>query len=332
MSHENPIIELVRYGAFGDLLMATATFAGLKQQGYRVRFICNRYFAPILRNNPYLDELIELEESTHEAVEASLAGKLPAERRVLLNFPTSPFGLFHPLGFPDHPIALPITEHYCREVRVPSTDELSLHLDSDVEEWGKSYTHTVLIHSQTAFSLYKNWAPDRWFYLANHLREQFRVDVKVVGSPEDPPIQGVERLESPSLLHAIAALKHCKLFIGLDSVFNHASRAVKKPSIILWGSTNPLAFGYEQNINLVNGVVWQRAMGNDGPHLKCQPCYRENKHMKESLKPVCPNTRSYPYHALTEDVHPAPSLHACMAANTVDVVFTHAAALLTATP
>jgi hypothetical protein len=216
-------------------------------------------------------------------------------------------------------------------VGVKPTDELTLELPQAACDWGKQFSDTVLIQTTGSYSPYKNWPVDRWHGLAKLIQHELKIPVKQVGSKQDLRVEGVDLIDSPDIHHALAAVKNCRLFIGIDSVFNHASQAFKKPALILWGSTNPLAFGYLQNVNLVNSVLWNPTMGNEGPLMRCQPCYKEYRHMGEetlNMKPRCTHTIPYPVHVLPKSIHPRSELHACMAANTIANVFYYASAML----
>ncbi len=324
---QSNIIQLMRPGALGDLLMCTSVLPELKHQGYFVRFVADPKYASILENHPLIDELVLSEGGTRQEMLDDTTHLLKAARSVYLYYPFYTKGML-----PAHPLPMHLTSYFAEQTGVTGSTELTMGLSDEHESWGDEYKDTVLIHTQSLWSPYKNWPRDRWQALAERIQSDFGLTLLQLGAPDDPPIEGVKRLENPSIHHAIAALKQCKLFIGVDSVFNHASRAVKKPSIILWGSTHPSAMGYRQNLNLVNGVAWQPEMGLYGPTLHCQPCYREYPLTKNGAsKTACPYTVPYPMSngkALPKRMHPKPELNACMASQSVDVVYEHVKAML----
>lgn len=49
---------IVRYGAFGDQLIATPLIKRVAQDGYHVTYNCTDRALPVLQNNPYIDEFI----------------------------------------------------------------------------------------------------------------------------------------------------------------------------------------------------------------------------------------------------------------------------------
>jgi len=49
---------VIRYGAFGDILIASPVFKALKRDGYHVTLNCVDRALPVIHNSPYIDELI----------------------------------------------------------------------------------------------------------------------------------------------------------------------------------------------------------------------------------------------------------------------------------
>lgn len=46
-------------------------------------------------------------------------------------------------------------------------------------------------------------------------------------------------------------LKKCRIWIGVDSFFQHLAWSEGKPGIVLWSVSDPLIFGHPENINLL---------------------------------------------------------------------------------
>lgn len=46
-------------------------------------------------------------------------------------------------------------------------------------------------------------------------------------------------------------IQECRTWISCDSFFQHLCWDEKKPGIVLWGVSDPLIFGYTENINLL---------------------------------------------------------------------------------
>lgn len=58
----------------------------------------------------------------------------------------------------------------------------------------------------------------------------------------DLPLDGLRKL-----------LQDCTTWISCDSMFQHLAWQTGKRGIVLWGQSDPLIFGHEENINLLKG-------------------------------------------------------------------------------
>lgn len=320
------IIQLMRPGAMGDLIMCTAVLPALKKQGWFIRFVAHPKFASVLEEHPLIDEMLLVKPGAPgEMMGAVNRLNLPsADKMVYFTYP-----FYSKRDLPAHPIPIHVCHHYCDQAGVPISDELSVELTEVHEQWGQQYQDAVVVHPQSMWSPYKNWPINRWEQLVVKIENELGHRVVQIGGASDTKLANERFVETPSVRHAMAMVKHSRLFIGQDSVFNHVSQAVKKPSIILWGSTHPQGHGYVQNLNLVNGVVWQRPMGYEGPSLRCQPCYREYSGPgNNNNQRTCPYTVPYDGHVLPEKMHPHQELNACMATQSVETVFRHVRGML----
>jgi len=298
--------------------MFTALFKELCRQGLRVRYITIPYYQSILEDCPYIDTLIVIPDdhpsdtvSADQYAEALTGEK--ADAYFALNYPA----WWNYPGLPSQVLHQHMIDYFAAKLNISAPHDLTVHLNPEMRAWASQFSDCVLIQTKTAWSPYKNWPIAYWEQLCQRIHRELGVKVLQIGHESDPGVEGIPRIVAPSIRHAVATIEACRLFIGLDSVFNHAAKAVKKRSIILWGSTNPAAFGYAQNINLVNGCEWKPDMGNGPPLLKCQPCYREYKHIEADAGLACP------YTVVDKHEPQASSVPACMAANSVPIVFRH---------
>tara|TARA_B000000609_G_C24144594_1_gene333392 strand:+ start:158 stop:1018 length:861 start_codon:yes stop_codon:yes gene_type:complete len=55
-----------------------------------------------------------------------------------------------------------------------------------------------------------------------------------------------------SIPNTLSLIPQAKFLLGVDNILNHASACFKKRGLFFWGSTNPVQYGYKQNINLYN--------------------------------------------------------------------------------
>ena len=51
-------------------------------------------------------------------------------------------------------------------------------------------------------------------------------------------------------------LNECRIWIGVDSFFQHLAWDCKKPGIVLWSVSDPIIYGHTENINLLENRVY----------------------------------------------------------------------------
>ena len=79
-----------------------------------------------------------------------------------------------------------------------------------------------------------------------------------LGTPGE--IQLTEDFRTGLKLKEIAELmKQCKTWISVDNFMPHFGALNKKPGTVLWGKSDPLIFGHEQNHNLLKNRSFLRA-------------------------------------------------------------------------
>lgn len=135
---------------------------------------------------------------------------------------------------------------------VPSAEGRASHPSA---RWELSQVqHAVVIQTRASVRK-KEWPLAYWQTWVNHFKAAYpHVAVLRIGSSGyHPPLEGVVDIATPHFHEAFALLSQCKLFIGLDSVFNHAMQALQKPSIMLYGATHPARFGYGSHVNVWHG-------------------------------------------------------------------------------
>lgn len=69
-------------------------------------------------------------------------------------------------------------------------------------------------------------------------------------------IEGEEQLVEDfrtnlSLIQLRQLIKECRIWIGVDSFFQHLAWSEGKQGIVLWSVSDPLIFGHPENINLL---------------------------------------------------------------------------------
>lgn len=111
----------------------------------------------------------------------------------------------------------------------------------------------------------KSWPLDSWAMLCAMLRRTLpSVPIVQLGGEKHRQIHGTDfnyagRL---ALRESLSVLKHSLIHIDGDSGLVHARRLFNKPSVVIFGPTNPKYFGYPENVNLAPSFCgdcwWQK--------------------------------------------------------------------------
>ncbi len=111
--------------------------------------------------------------------------------------------------------------------------------------------------------LNKEWYHERFQSVVNVLSKEFQF--VQVGSPNDPPLQGVLDMRGrTSIRETGAILSQSLMFVGLVGFLMHLARSVDCPAVIVYGGREaPRQSGYICNENLITP-------------LQCSPCWLWN--------------------------------------------------------
>lgn len=246
------MITLAKMGGYGDLIMATALFKPLIDKGYSIRFIASNHYSSVLEGHPLIDNLISVDQEKFWTVSYELGARN-------LNYPDW-WGSGNGEKMKRH-----IISDWADTLNVPLSicPDLS-HIPFTMGA-AQRWNNTVVLQSKSNWSPYKDHPIAMWDALAAELIK-LKYDVVQIGGFNDPLIKGATFMYRGGPEAHTELLKHCKVFIGPDSVFQHMAKGLDRKAIVLWGSTDPLGFGYESHINL-------------NKKLSCQPCYREYSHI-----------------------------------------------------
>ena len=74
-------------------------------------------------------------------------------------------------------------------------------------------------------------------------------------------VEGEEQLvpdfrKNLTMLELRHLLNECRIWIGVDSFFQHLAWDCKKPGIVLWSVSDPIIYGHTENINLLENRVY----------------------------------------------------------------------------
>lgn len=110
----------------------------------------------------------------------------------------------------------------------------------------------VVIHTGSGgYSTARRWLPQYFAQVANALAQEFNAQLVFVGTPDDgfddvkPYLKtnSVNLVGKTTLTQLADIIRSAELFIGADSGIMHLASAVRTPTIALFGSSNPEAWG-----------------------------------------------------------------------------------------
>lgn len=257
LSQRTYVIEVRRPGALGDVLCTTPAVRELRKKHPKahIRYVTNEHSFPILKCNSDIDEVVQDDPNRY------------ADLRIEFAYPLNE-------GYPYLPLKRHLVQYFAECAGVELSDNrpvINLLPDDLVKLEHKKPIITFAV--KTGWSEYKEWPLERWEKLIGLFPEYQFIQL---GAPNEPQIKGAQYMCGKlSIRESFSVLQQSELFIGLDSLFNHASKALGTPAVVMFGSTSPIGSGYDVNINL-----WSE--------YECSPCYRENNNISAHPMPPCP--------------------------------------------
>jgi len=219
----NPRILVAREGAAGDVLLTTPIVKELKRKFPGSYVIFKTRYPEILKNNPYVDEVVRFEPKDGIDVVFNLMYELYPE--------------------------ISIIEAYEKIAQLSiEYPQIRFYLSSEEKEEINEYMKTlsiedtkglVVIHPMSGNRI-KKWNGNSYQTVSDYICSR-NLRVVTVGSPIDcVELKGaINLIGKLSLRQSAALISKAKLFIGLDSYPMHIADAFKIPSVILFGSTDP---------------------------------------------------------------------------------------------
>jgi ADP-heptose:LPS heptosyltransferase len=251
---KNSDFRLVSLGGMGDALLATPLFRALKEQRPRARTIVyctDDSHYEIYLHNPYIDRLRR--PGRRNWVEQVLQDK---SRLAKLHVPA--YGALYPSLFYSKNATEIIAEMFGITLE---HKQLMIFLTPEEEEIGRGlvlpHTTPIAIHVTSNYTRNQHWPTTSWTEL---VRRNPQYTFLQLGLPVEQLIPGVVDLRGKIPLRvALAVLKHVSAFVGVVSVFAHATNAFGTPGVVFYGPSSSLVWGHSNNYNLDLG-------------LSCAPC------------------------------------------------------------
>jgi ADP-heptose:LPS heptosyltransferase len=266
-----PAIALHRPGAIGDILMTLNCVPALRaaHPGHAIHYFC----APALGA-----ALADIMRAAGVDIVAD-AGDYPSRaarytRAInLIGYPLQE-------GYPERPMRRHLLQYFAAEMGLPQDALPELTLPRPARPAGVPARYATL-QAHAGWSVYKNWPRARWESMLGACAD---IPVFQLGMADEAPIAGARHdfLGTP-LSTAVALVANATLHIGVDSFANHLTHyrwrgndgsLSRTRGVIVWGSTQPSAAGYPDNVNISIG-------------LPCQPCFREDPKLSRMPRGPC---------------------------------------------
>lgn len=256
-------LRMVINGGLGDHLLMTPLIRFFKKTVSYQHICCvvHRNSAEIFDRNPYIDQLIPCE----------------GNDLFLWGLPENGFDVFCPyVAVEDiqhvHDIRDIKSAHIfsfslgkesvlrqvCRHYGIPLEDEsLDMHTAPEDEEWAEEFTasypgETFIYLNVPSFLAGKNYPLSLWQEVVDLLVEEYGDALIILEFPRPgEQLRGTQPLPFvPGLRRTAALFKHMSCVVTVDSFPGHLAAAVGTPAVVLFGPTNPLVFGHQQNTNI----------------------------------------------------------------------------------
>jgi ADP-heptose:LPS heptosyltransferase len=282
---EKPI-ALHRPGAIGDIIMTLSLIPLLRIRypNRKIHYFCHN------------DIGLKLQRLMKEAgIEAGIPYEKLEERKDRYHKVINLVGYPLDEGYPEKPMARHLIEYFADEMgmTIPSIPFLPIKQPPVPPTVEPLY---ATIHPQAGWSIYKTWAWDRWEKV---IESYPKITFYQIGAKNDVQLRNADHSFMGGDFNAsIDLIANAKFHLGVDTWSNHLTNVFWLdrgfvPAVILWGSTQWTAAGYERNQNISLG-------------LDCQPCFREDPKISRMPRGPCINppgqVYEQPRHACMEGI------------------------------
>jgi glycosyltransferase involved in cell wall biosynthesis/ADP-heptose:LPS heptosyltransferase len=277
---QKPMIALHRPGAIGDILM-TLNLVPLLKAKYPDHAI-HYYCADVFMQRHQLGSII-LQAGVDMVCDSATfdAKRLQyAQAFSLVGYPLHE-------GYPNVPMRQHLLRYCADEMGLTVNGELpSLSLPKPPLPSFATEDNYITVQRHCGWSTLKEWPKEKW---------DEAIQALVYG--ESMAVVELDVSRGWSLADTIAVFANAKMHIGGDSFPNHLSnfwwthngtrRRVR--SLILWGSTQVSASGYDSNVNISKGIY-------------CQPCFRETVEYSQMKRGPCINVAESGVHTCMDQI------------------------------
>jgi ADP-heptose:LPS heptosyltransferase len=250
-------IKVIAAGGLGDCLMLTPFIRHFKlTAGYKhVVVVTHNQARDLFNGNPYVDRILTCKD----------------EDIFFMGMPElgcdifSPYYVITPTQQNDGQIAIkvdrkhklnlinsPAIAQIARFENIPLKDNnMDVFFSEQDQQWAEALLATlpekptILVNPQSPLSE-KEYPLKLWQQVINQLANEF--NILQLGEPRLAATRAVSPM--PSIGQSSALFSRLNCVVSIDSFPAHLAHAVGTRAVVLWGPTNPKAYGYNEHINL----------------------------------------------------------------------------------
>ena len=246
-SKPDKTVLVCRFGAFGDLMMASSVLVGLKRQGYHVTLMCSRPACDVVSQDPNIDRFMILDKDQVPNANLGDFWRWQAKKYTkFVNLSESVEGTWLSLpGRTTHAWSPVVRHHYQNEnylefqhrlAGVPHIPNVAFYPTEDEKKWARKQRDKmglgpVVVWSLAGSSGHKTWA-GLDHIIAGIMLNYPTTHVVLVGGPECMMLEAGWEKESRvhrtcgkwAIRQSLSFLSECDLVIGPETgVLNAAS-------------------------------------------------------------------------------------------------------------
>jgi glycosyltransferase involved in cell wall biosynthesis len=229
IASKEPAVLFAQHSAAGDVFMTTRCFKGLKERyGLPIHYMTSKQYTDILRNNPYIDKILEWDEghlNNYRAVvnphgERILPGHWGRNSNSLLS------------DFYWKILEVEPDDFYIELKRPKNINESGMPVDEFIEGSWKPLAVLHTTGGDPVFRTYKYMGD-----VAKAIKEKYTT-IQVGGTNDFPAWCDIDLRGKTNFRETAWVMSHASIAVTVDSFVSHLAGALGVPQVCLFGSGN----------------------------------------------------------------------------------------------